>query len=74
MLQSESVSMNGGDLAIGLNGAQSLSKEVDVIVKVAALDRVITPYSRHQEITGQYTIRVFQELSEQGSFTLAQRA
>ena len=74
MLQSESVSVNGGDLAIGLYGAQPLSQEVDVIVKVAALDRVIAPDSRHQEIAGQYAIRVLQELSEQGSLALAQRA
>ena len=54
MLQSESVSVNGGDLAIGLYGAQPFSQEIDVIVKVAALDRVIAPDSCHQEITGQF--------------------
>ena len=74
MLQSESVSVNGGDLAIGLYGAQPFSQEIDVIVKVAALDRIIAPDSRHQKIAGQYAIRVFQKLSQQGSLAFAQRA
>ena len=74
MLQSESVSVNGGDLAIGLNGAQSLSQEVDVIIKVAALDRGIPPDSRHQKIAGQYAIWVLQKLSEKGSLAFTQRA
>ena len=56
VLQSESVSVNGSDLGIGLYRVQSLSQEIDVIVKVAALDGIIAPDSRHQKIAGQYAI------------------
>lgn len=74
MLQSESVSMNGGDLGIGFYRVQPFSQEIDVIVKVAALDGIIAPDSRHQKIAGQYAIQVFQKLSQQGSLAFAQRA
>ena len=66
--------MNGLDGKAAAHLSEPSADKVYVVVKVAALDGIIAPDSRHQKIAGQYAIQVFQKLSQQGSLAFAQRA